>query len=206
MFGNEKVDIVMRNFHYTTVSLLIALVFPIACADPVADDDTGIFGGTADSSGGEPVTTDGGTTQAPADGTCGDPGTHDSSDGGVGSSSEDDGVGQICGDGIISGSEACDCGGMPCSPAGLGGEMCAGLTNPSMPDRIYTGGLLDCNPASCQFRFDTCTFCGDTIVNGNEQCELGDNTGVSCMDLGMGDGVDDLPCGLNCVIDTSSCL
>ena len=112
-----------------------------------------------------------------------------------GETGTDDGpIGQICGDGFITGTEQCDCGGTPCTPAGLGGAMCVGLVNPSMPERVYTGGLLDCNPASCQYRFDTCTFCGDRIVNGIEQCELGEPTDVTCMDLGMGDGVDELPC------------
>jgi hypothetical protein len=62
---------------------------------------------------------------------------------------------------------------------------------------VYTGGILDCSPASCQFVFTTCTFCGDENLNGNEICEDGDN-GPSCQDLGLGSSTADLPCGPTC--------
>lgn len=113
------------------------------------------------------------------------------------SSSDGGNQGQACGNGIIEGTEQCDCGGMPCSPAGLGGAQCAGLTNPSFPNRYYTGGILDCSPASCKFVFTTCTFCGDGNLNGNEICEEDDN-GPSCQDLGLGSSTADLPCGPTC--------
>lgn len=127
------------------------------------------------------------------------------------SSSSDDGIsgcddnGQCCGNGIINGSENCDCGVMPCTPAGLDFAECAGLFNPVFPDRVYTGGILDCSPASCQYVFTTCTFCGDGNVNGNEACELDSPPQDSCASLGLGEQTEPLPCDESCQLDTSSC-
>jgi hypothetical protein len=142
------------------------------------------------------TTTSDETTETPPDDTT-TTGLDSGSDSGTAGSSSDGGQGQACGNGVIEGTELCDCGGMPCSPAGLGGAMCAGQINPAFPDRVYTGGILDCSPASCQFVFTTCTFCGDENLNGNEICEDGDN-GPSCQDLGLGSSTADLPCGPTC--------
>ena len=188
-----------------TLAAALGLTATACNPETISSDDDGLLGGTLGPGGDSTTTT--GTPPDPTNASmddCNDSAVADT--GTVDGGSTDDGpIGQICGDGFITGTESCDCGGAPCTPAGLGGEMCVGLINPSIPDRIYTGGLLDCNPASCQFRFDTCTFCGDDNVNGVEQCEIGEPTGVSCMDLGMGDGVDDLPCAMDCTFDTTEC-
>ncbi|MCA9710564.1 MAG: hypothetical protein KDK70_32280 [Myxococcales bacterium] len=141
------------------------------------------------------------STAEPADSSTGDStGTGDS-----GTSTDGGNHGQACGNGVIEGTELCDCGGEFCTPAGLNGAMCAGLINPLFPNRVYTGGVLDCSPASCQFVFAQCTFCGDTVLNGNEVCELDDDQGPSCQQLGMGTSNSPLPCGLDCQWDTTCC-
>ncbi len=195
----------MRKLRYTHISVLLSIALPFACGDGGASDDN-VFGETGQTTTGEESTTTGDDTTGPTavDTTCADP-THTPSTEDSGSSSEGS-IGQICGNGVIEGTELCDCGGMACSPAGLGGEDCVGLINPVLPDRIYTGGILDCNPASCQFLFDTCSFCGDRMINGIEECEPGEGTGESCMSLKLGDSTSELPCAENCTIDTTECM
>ena len=69
----------------------------------------------------------------------------------------------------------------------------------------YTGGTLDCNPASCRFELDQCTFCGDGRLNGMELCEVAE-LGPSCEALGEGTGVEPLQCAPDCLgWDTSCC-
>jgi len=135
------------------------------------------------------------TGDPPADSTSTGPDTDTATDD---STSDGGSHGQACGNGVIEGTEQCDCGGMPCSPAGLAGMQCLGLVNDQFPDRNYTGGILDCSPASCKFVFTTCTYCGDDNLNGMELCEDGDN-GPSCQDLGLGSSTADLPCGPTCL-------
>jgi hypothetical protein len=196
----------MRLLRHTGAPLLLSLlVAPLACTtiiqQPPEDDDdsTGAASTTSDDT--TTTTTSAATTESPtgsttvgADSTMDDTGT--STDGGN--------QGQACGNGAIEGTEQCDCGGMPCSPAGLDGAQCAGLTNPAFPNRVYTGGILDCSPASCQFTFTTCTFCGDGALNGNEICEVGDN-GPSCQALGLGASTSPLKCGPSCQWYTECC-
>ncbi len=196
----------MRLLPYPAATLLASLLCaPLGCV--VAADDTATTNEVSTSQSASTSTTSDdttseGTTVSPPDDTT--TAADSGSDTGM-SSSDGGGGGQACGNGVIEGTEKCDCGGEPCSPAGLNGAQCAGLTNPQFPMRVYTGGILDCSPASCQFTFATCSFCGDGVLNGNEVCEQGDDPNVSCQDLGMGSSTNDLPCGPDCQIDTTCC-
>lgn len=111
-----------------------------------------------------------------------------------------------CGNGVICGIEDCDCGGRVCTPEGLGFAECFGQTQflPTGELRYYTGGIIDCNPASCQFDFVDCTYCGDEALNGLETCEQ-HLPQPSCQELGLGPSVEPLPCDVTCQLDTSSC-
>jgi hypothetical protein len=181
---------------------------------PIGDTSTG----AGSSSGGPPVNTStvSATGTVPPSTTSNDSGTSDAADstttavpGSSGTtideSLSDEGCGDSCGNGILCGTEQCDCGGMPCTPEGLDFAECEGLVNPQFPDRVYTGGILDCSPASCQLVFTTCTFCGDENLNGNEACELDSPPQDTCASLGLGDATEPLPCDESCQLDTSSC-
>jgi hypothetical protein len=189
----------MRSLRHTGAPLFFLLLTQVGCPDtiiiqqPPPEDTTGDAESstTSDDTTGQAEST---STGEPSDDTT-STGTDTGTD--TGSDSESGNQGQACGNGMIEGTEQCDCGGMPCSPAGLGGMQCAGNINPQFPMRVYTGGILDCSPASCQFVYTTCTFCGDENLNGNEICEDGDN-GPSCQDLGLGSSTSDLPCGPSC--------
>lgn len=199
----------MRLLRYSCAPLLASLLAaPLACTTIIQDDTPDTTNGqstTTTTTSDDTTTTSDETTVSPPDDTT------TAADSGSGSGTDTDtgpgesGGGQACGNGVIEGTELCDCGMEPCSPAGLGGAMCAGLVNPLFPTRVYTGGILDCSEASCQFTFTTCSYCGDGVLNGNEFCELDDSPNVSCQDLGMGSSTADLPCGLDCQIDTTCC-
>ena len=201
---------------------LVGLTLGFACGPsaamlPVTEDETGSSTSDEDRSTSttsqtppppdepdNPGTDDGATTSTTGSAADDEAGTSSSGPSGDGPTSGG------CGDGRIGGSERCDCGGMPCTPAGLDGVVsCIGVTNFSMPDVVYTGGTLDCNPASCQYRFDGCTFCGDHILDAaTEACELDEplQPAESCEDLGLGPGTEPLPCTADCQIDTTCCL
>ena len=190
----------MRSLPHTGAPLLFSLLLTqAACPDtiiimPPPEEESTSEDSTTTS---DDTTTraESTTTETPADSTSTGLDTGTATDE---STSDGGSHGQACGNGVIEGTEQCDCGMMPCSPAGLGGAQCLGLTNAQFPDRYYTGGILDCSPASCQFVFTTCTYCGDDNLNGMELCEEDDN-GPSCQDLGLGSSTADLPCGPTCL-------
>ncbi len=127
----------------------------------------------------------------------------DAEESGSESSSSGGPVGQLCGNGIIEGTEECDCANGPCTPEGLNDTACADVRRPGAPG-VLTGGTLGCTPASCQFDISQCTYCGDGAVNGNEACELDQPIETSCMELGKGTaGV--LTCTEECQVDTTAC-
>lgn len=121
------------------------------------------------------------------------------------SSSDEGNVGQVCKNGVIEGTEECDCGGAPCTVDGLGGETCfsAAADNPRAPGPP-TGGPLLCNPASCKLDISECTYCGDGELNGEETCEVDMPIETTCSALGAG-AVGALTCGDDCQIDTTAC-
>ena len=85
----------------------------------------------------------------------------------------------LCGNGQIDDSEHCDGG-------NLNGKTCASLSD------AFLGGKLACDPLSCTFDTRGCTIaapslCGDGVVEGDEECELGvNNEAETCGSLGIG--------------------
>lgn len=110
----------------------------------------------------------------------------------------------VCGNGLIEGTEQCDCGGAPCDLEGLGGNTCADVDDPRAPGPL-TGGVLDCDPSSCTFVTTQCSFCGDGMVGGVEDCEPpGVPLPQTCAQLGAG-AAGDAVCNAQCRVDTRGC-
>lgn len=110
----------------------------------------------------------------------------------------------MCGDGVIGGEEQCDCGGVPCDLEGLGGLTCADVDDPEAPGPL-TGGVLDCHPLTCRFVTTQCSWCGDGMLGGVEECEPpGVPLPQSCEFLGAGVAGDAI-CNAECREDVSGC-
>jgi hypothetical protein len=110
-----------------------------------------------------------------------------------------------CGDGVLMGGEECDCGEQAgaCTPAGLNMYECTDLMSPK--GTPYTGGALTCNsPDACNFNKTGCTYCGDNMINGAEQCDGVNVNGATCISQGFKAG--NLFCDANaCTFNTSGC-
>jgi len=106
----------------------------------------------------------------------------------------------ICGDGVLDAGEQCD------------GTNFNGLTCEKL-DRGFTGGILrcasDCTLDSSFCNFDTNyvattgPYCGDGIIQGNEQCDGANLGGKTCAELGYLSG--NLSCTSQCIFDFGNC-
>jgi cysteine-rich repeat protein len=106
--------------------------------------------------------------------------------------------GGTCGNGVIEPGEQCD-----------GGNW-GTITSCSAFDN-YTGGVLSCNTATCQFNVSQCTggnasgICGDGVINAGEQCDttaFGPVTGCTRFDNFTGGS---LSCN-TCIFNTTACF
>ncbi len=177
-----------------------------ACTTDVDPSDifdpttTGASTGTTSAATTAPVTTTSGDSSSSS--TAADEAS--SSTAADGDSSSSDPGGSFCGDGVLEGSEDCDCGDDgECTEQELGGNACENLSDPLVPG-VLTGGVLGCNPASCRYDTTQCVYCGDGVLNGNEVCELDQPIETNCVDLGKGTA-GDLTCMDTCQVDTTAC-
>ncbi len=98
-----------------------------------------------------------------------------------------------CGDGIVDHGERCEPDQWP---------------RPTCEDAGYTAGRARCD--DCQIDVHQCTRCGNGRAEGAapdapgwEACDGTDRRGLTCADLGLGEG--NLGCTSGCTLDTSGC-
>jgi len=174
---------------------MLAIASAVGCQTDAGIDPP--FGSTTGSGSNDGSEESGGAVPGTGSDTTGSSGP----DVGDTSTTDDDG-GALCGDGVVSGNEECDCAGRPCTAEGLGGMTCLDIDDPLAG--VLTGGELSCNPASCRFDTSTCTHCGDGQVNGNEACDGELTERVTCRETGRGTA-GEVVCGADCQLDTSAC-
>src|SRR5439155_1655582 len=69
------------------------------------------------------------------------------------------------------------------------------------PDFVLPPGMLQC--AQCHFDASRCSFCGNGVINGREECDGADLGGRTCATLGFTGGT--LGCTSACRLSTRSC-
>jgi hypothetical protein len=193
---------IMRDARLPGAAVLAAALGLCGCG---GGNDLNVFETmSGSSSGDESAGSTGGTTTA-GTATDGSTGAPESSSAGPEDSGNDTNPGAICGDGLITGNEECDCGGVMCTEDSLGGTTCLDVVDPQNPEHLLTGGTLGCNPASCRFDTSGCVWCGDEEVNGElEDCEPTVEIMETC-DAYIPGFVGALACNADCTIDTSAC-
>jgi Proprotein convertase P-domain len=110
-----------------------------------------------------------------------------------------------CGDGVVNGGDACDCGGegASCTSAQLDGRQCADFLGPA--GTPYSGGALRCmSPNYCVFDLSECRYCGDGVISDGEQCDGNALDGNTCVSLGYSSG--NLSCSSDCRLNESDCV
>ncbi len=100
----------------------------------------------------------------------------------------------LCGDGVLGLTEYCD-------SEELGNLSCSQFTAPN--GSSYSGGTIACN-IDCTPDLSACTYCGDGVLNDDEDCDGNDVGGRSCTDVGDYTG-GDLGCLSNCRFNVNSC-
>jgi hypothetical protein len=105
-----------------------------------------------------------------------------------------------CGDGMVTDPEQCEPASEFLDKAELNGATCMSLG--------FDDGLLDCTEG-CAFNTDSCYSCGDSIQQGQEQCDDADFNGGACDDFNSISGAPfdsgSLLCTNECTIDTENC-
>jgi hypothetical protein len=167
-------------------TLNIAAVAGLLCSCTISVDD-GLDFVDGDASEAEEPGDDGGADG----GDEGDGGGDDGDDGGDGGDGGEEGGGggseDVCGDGVLGASEACD--GTEFS------ETCQTLG--------YEEGELTCDD-TCRFDATPCFTCGNDKIEGPETCDGGLPEYASCASLGFTEGA--VTCDLAaCQIDTTQC-
>jgi hypothetical protein len=99
----------------------------------------------------------------------------------------------FCGNGVQEGAEDCD--GMD-----FDGDSCATF---ALPGDTVSGGALTCSN-TCVTNSSSCTYCGDALIEGDEDCEAGMLDGETCESVGMGFDGGMLGC-TNCSFNVTGC-
>lgn len=100
---------------------------------------------------------------------------------------------EVCGNGIILGSELCE-------PSNIRGRTCE--------NEGYEGGTLKCRNDCLRYDYSECTgnksICGDEKVTGSEECDNNNLSNKSCENLDYDFGV--LSCYTNCSFNFENCF
>ncbi|MGC4120806.1 MAG: lamin tail domain-containing protein [Myxococcales bacterium] len=97
-----------------------------------------------------------------------------------------------CGNGTLDAGEDCD-------GSNLNGKTCV--------TQGFASGTLKCNATTCKLDTSSCTAaptCGNTTIDGTEQCDGSNLNGKSCLTQGFASGT--LSCNANCTFNTAQCV